>query len=360
MISDAELQELIDFQGDDAPVLSLYLDVDPQKCTKEEYRLALRKLMKQVADQAAPEDIARIERYIDLEYDWQGKAVALFSCGKAGLWRSYSLAVPIEDQVFVYPRPYVKPLTDLLGRYAPYGVILIGREGARLLRVRLGEVEDSLDALGEETKRHKKGGWAASRYQRHVDEQAQHNLKAVADLAADFFQPPCRLLIGGTEETVAQFKPLLSRALQDLVIASFPMDITASDLEVLSKSLELVEEADREEEERLVQQVITLANKGEAGALGLEDTLAAVQEERVHILIVSDDYRAPGHRCGSCGYVTATAAKKCRYCGGALTPVSDVVEFAVERIVERGGKVEVVRGNAALKEAGGIGAILRY
>jgi peptide chain release factor subunit 1 len=362
MITESELQELIDFQSDDMPVLSVFLNVDPSRRNKEQYKLALRKLLKEVSGQAVPEDIERVERFFNLEYNWQGKGVALFSCAAGGLWRTYSLAVPVRDGAFALSRPYLKPLTNLMDQYAPYGVILIGKEGARLFSINLGEVESSSDLLGEETKRHKQGGWASSRYQRRDDEQAQHNLRASADLAANFFQPARhkRLLIGGTGETVAQFKTFLPKAMRDLIVATIPIDVTAPDAEVLVKSMEIIEEVETAEGKKLAEQAMTLAAKGEAGATGLDDTLTAVQEERIHILLVDRDFHAPGYRCQGCGYVTTAQLEKCVYCGGVFAPVEDVVEFVVGGVVESGGRVKIVHGVPKLKEAGGIGAILRY
>jgi hypothetical protein len=40
--------------------------------------------------------------------------------------------------------------------------------------------------------------------------------------------------------------------------------------------------------------------------------------------------------------------------------VDDAVEFAVKRVLELGGRVESVRDNPALVEAGSIAAVLRY
>lgn len=361
MITENELQRLVEFQSEGTPVLSVFLNVEPARRSKEEYKLALRQLLKNVAGQAAPEDIERAERYFNLEYNWQGKGVALFSCLAGGLWQTYQLPVPIKDAAFVQGRPYVKILTDLMDQYAPYGVILVSKEGARLLSVSMGEIESSADHLGEETKRHRQGGPAAARYQRRDDEQANHNLKASADLAATFFRPRHkRLLLGGTDETVALFRTFLPKALQELVAATIPIDVTAPDSEVLAKSMEALKEVEKAEEAKLVEQAITLAAKGDTGATGLDDTLSAIQEERVHILLVNQDFHAPGYRCESCGYVTAATPGKCTYCGGVLVPVDDVVEFVVSRVVERGGQVEFAHSSPKLKEAGGIGAILRY
>jgi len=362
MITQAELQQLIDFEPGAYSVLSLYLNVDPGRRSKEKYRLWLRNLLKDVSDQADPADIERVERYFDFEYDWQGKGVICFACHKANLWQAFSLAVPVEDGVFVGDRPHIKPLTDLLDRHEPYGVALVDREGARLFRVHLGEIVETAGTLGEETKRHKQGGWAAQKLQRHEDVQAGHNLRSAANVAIDFFQQgQCRrIVLAGTGETVSQFQGLLPRAWQEKVVGTIPMDMNASETEVLTKSRAVIREALAREQARLVERVVTAAAKGEGGVVGLADTLTALQEERVHTLVVAEGFSAPGYRCADCGYVAAESNGTCPYCSGDMLHVDDAVEYAVKRMLELGGHVESVRDNSALVKAGSIGAVLRY
>lgn len=362
MFTQAELQELIDFGPGKHPVLSLYLNVDPSRRSKEKYMLWLRNLLKGVSGQADPTDIDRIERYFGFEYEWQGKGVVCFSCAKAGLWQVFPLAVPIEDGVFVGDRPYIKRLTDLMDRYQPYGVVLVDREGARLFRIFLGEIVETAGTLGEETKRHKQGGWGAQKLQRHEDIQAGHNLRSAASVAVEFLQlgQVPRVVLAGTEETLSQFFGLLPRAWQDKVVGSIPMDMNASEAEVLAKSWAVVEEALADEEAELVERVITLAAKGEGATVGLHDTLHALQEERAHILLVAEGFSAPGYRCTRCGYVAALHEDACSYCGGSMVHVDDAVEYAVKRMLELGGRVESVHDSPALVEVGSIGALLRY
>jgi peptide chain release factor subunit 1 len=362
MITQAELQRLIDFEPGEAKVLSLYLNVDPSRRNKEKYRLWLRNLLKGVVGQADPADVERVEHYFDFEYDWQGKGVVCFTSNKAGLWQAFSLAVPIEDGVFVGDRPYIKPLTDLMDRHEPYGVALVDREGARLFHIYLGELAETAGALGEETKRHKQGGWAAQRLQRHEDVQASHNLRSAAAVAMEFFQQKgCqRIVLAGTEDTVPQFYGLLSRAWQDKVAGTIPLDMNASETEVVTKSRAVIQDALAGEEAKLVERVITAAAKGEGSVVGLVDTLTALQEERTHLLVVAEGFSAPGYRCTKCGTVVVDSLKTCPYCGGKMQHVDDAVEFAVKRVLELGGRVESVRDNPALVEAGSIGAVLRY
>jgi len=363
MITEQDLQRLVDFESEFPPVLSLYLNVDPTQQTVEEYKLTLRSLLKRASGRAAKEDVNRVERYIDFEYDWQGKGLALFSCVQREFWHPYSLPVPVPNQIAVSRRAYVKPLTDVLDEYGHYGVVLVDREGARLFLFHLGELVETAGTLGEDIKRHKQGGWAAQRYKRKADEQALQNLKAAAEFTAQFCESGrCnRLILGGPGDVVPQFYNLLPKALRDQVAGTISVGMAASETEVRDLSIAAIREAVRESDRKLVDQVITAArSKGGLGVIGLDDTLGALQEFRIHTLVLHEGFSAPGHRCSHCGYISAQALAKCPYCESEMFPVEDVVDTAVRRAIEAGMEVEIVRDSPELVEAGSIGATLRY
>lgn len=362
-IMQKDLQELVDFQSEEPPVVSLYLNVDPATGTKEGQRLTLRGFLKEAsADGASPRDIEAIERYFDFAYDWQAKGVAIFTCMDKGFWRTYPLDVPTPNQVFVGRRPYLKPLTRLLDAYGRYGVILVDQEGARLFQFEMGRLREATGTLGEEVKRHKQGGFAAARFQRRADEQAAQNLRRAAELATEFFQASecSRLILGGTPQTVAQFQEFLPKALQARVVGTLPLDILASEVEVRDRTLDLIQEVDRAREAQLVEQMVTTAAKGGPAVLGLADTLMALQEHRVHILLVAEGYTQAGHRCRDCAYVGADYTPSCPICSGPMEEVEDAVDTAIRRAIDLGMEVEVVQDNPDLEQAGHIGAILRY
>ena len=169
-----------------------------------------------------------------------------------------------------------------------------------------------------------------------------------------------RIILGGTEQTIAQFQEMLPKRLQDRVVGSFATVMTASETEVRDRSLEIIAEVERERDKRLVESVITAAAKGGAGVIGLADTLGAVHEGRVHILVVDEGYRATGYRCRQCGYISAQAKEECPFCGGKVRRIDDAVNLIVREVIDQGGQVAVVRDSAALEKAGRIGALLRY
>jgi len=370
MFSEKDLRELMEFRSAGTPVLSLYLNVDPTQQKADQYKLRLRSLLKKAAGKASSQDISAIERYFDFEFDWQAKGIAVFSCQDEEFWRAYPMAVPVENRVYVYNRPYIKPLTDVIDAYERYGVILVDREGARFYKFNLGELEEATGVLGEEVKRLKHGtGSAAGRRGgktpagRREEGVAYRNLKDAAGSAVGFFEGSgiTRLVLGGTEETLAQFQELLPKAVQGRVIGSFSISSDASEAEVQAHSMEVIEAAAQKREAERVKQLIAGWKRDSGSTVGLAGILAALQEGRVGILLVSAGYEASGYRCQNCHYLTLRDnGQTCALCGGTLEAIPDVVDNAVHRALKQGVEVEIVRGIDELVKVGSIGGILRY
>jgi len=366
VIDQAALQELAGFQATqkNARVLSVYLNVDPRTRTTDEYRLALRHLLESVQGQAATHDRARIETYVDKEYDRHSRGLALFSEAGEGLWHAFSLMVPVHDTVFVGLRPYLKPLGDVLDTFARYGVALVDKEGAHLFVFHLGILESATGIAGEDIKRHKQGGWASSRYQRHEDAAAYRNLKEASEMIGEFVREGQvrRLILGGTDANVAHFAALLSKIAQQAVVGTISADVTASPTEVGEMSLSLIHEIATERKVVLVEQLITTATKGGPAALGLSNTLVAVLAGRAYHLVMDDEFSAQADRCDHCGYVGTDEAtsEACPLCGTTLRILPDAADSLVRWAIEQDIELTVVSNNPNLQAAGSVGALLRY
>jgi len=366
MLSERDLRELLEFSSSD-PVVSVYLDTDPAGGNADAYRLRLRSLLKEVD---LPQDVQAIERYFDREHTWTGRSVVVFSCASKNYFKAYPLAISVQDRVRVDNRPTVKPLVDLLDVYGGYGVALVDKQGARLFSIHLGELCEQEGVLGEAVKHTKHGGASAVPGRRggvagqthYDDELVERNMKETVDFAVRFFEENHirRILIGGTEDNVAKFRGLLPKSCHSLVVGTFPMSMTASTTEVLDRAMQIGVAAEQRREAKLVENVITTAAKGNGGVIGLDDTLKAIHDGRVQVLLTSSGYRAAGYRCGTCGFMTSQPSGTCQFCGGTFIEITDAIEFAVQGVMQSGGEVEVIHQNESLDSAGKIGAILRY
>ena len=363
MMQQQDLRELSEFSSQEAPVLSLYLNLGRHGRSMEEHKLLLRKLLTEGVEQgAAAADVERIERFFEHEYDRQGKSVVCFSCQAPKFWRSYALLVPVQNAVFVGRRPLVKPLMDVWDNYDRFGVIMVDREGARVFVYHLGALEDTAGLMGEEVKRHKQGGWAAQKLQRYEDQEARHNLKDAAEWAHNYLtqQKVTRVVLSGSDGNIAEFREQLPRALQDKVIGQISLDMSSTPSEAWDRAFEVAQQAQIQAETDLLAQVITAAHKGGPGATGLADTLAALQQGRIYQLLVDPTLHQPGQQCTNCHAVLIETVEACPYCQGTLAPSADVVNLAVHQAVDLGLKVSVLEANPQLTDVGGIAAVLRY
>jgi peptide chain release factor subunit 1 len=370
MFSRKDLQELAEYKGTGAPVLSLYLNVDPSQHTTDEYKLALRQLLRGVGDRAASQDVAAVERYFDLEYDWSGRGVAVFSCDADKFWRVYPLAVTAADHVFVGPKPYVTPLVNLWDTFGRFVVAIVDKQGVRLMLFHVGELIHTDGMLGEPVRRVKAGGGSSEKGTRggagatadkHEAGVAARNLKEAAELTMTFCEAhqPRNLLLGGKAEALKQFKSRLPRVWADRIIGTFPADMNIHENDVRDKALKILKEVELEREAALADAVITAAAKGKGGVVRLDDTLSAAHEGRVQTLLVAEGYKAEGFQCQQCAYVTGQHLDTCPFCGGKMAHIPDAVEATIQQVLEQGGHVEMVTGHKELAQAG-VGALLRY
>jgi peptide subunit release factor 1 (eRF1) len=366
MLTESDIRDLLSYEAS-APVLSIYLNAEPEEGGAEAAKLRLRNMLKEVD---LPEDVEAVLRYFDHEHDWSGRSVVVFSCAPERYWQVYSLAVPIRSRVRVSSQPYVKPLADLLDYYGGYGVVLIDKQGARLFSFHLGELREQDGFLGKEVRHTKRGGGSQAPGRRggtagqtnYVEEISDRNMRDVVEYATQFFKDNHvrRVLIGGTEDNIAQFRTHLPKSWQSLVVGAFPMSMVASHHEVFQRAMEVGREAEQRREADLVSAVVTAAAKGRGGVLQLEDTLRAVHEGRVQTLLIQDGFRAPGCRCQSCGYVSGRRYDFCPFCGGSCEEIPDAVDLAVRQVMQAGGEVEVLHGSPAFSGFSTIGALVRY
>lgn len=267
MIHEADLRELVEFEGQEHPVLSLYLDVDPRRVSPEQYRLVLRNLFDTAAG-VDPADRQRVEHFIDLEYDRQARAVACFSCQKQGFWRAYTFNVPIASAIMIDRRPLVRRLVDLLDTYGYLGVVAVDKMGARFFSFHLGTLEEAIGVVGEEVRRHKQGGRSAARYQRHEDEAALGNLREAAELTETLARQYKwrRLVLAGTDDNIAQFSELLSPPLRQLVVGATPLELNAGLQDVQARAEAVALEAHNDYIQQLTHDLLEVAARSDTRA----------------------------------------------------------------------------------------------
>jgi hypothetical protein len=365
MFSEKDLRALLDYSSQDR-VLSVYLNTNPAEVQAEAAKIQLRNLLRTVD---LPEDIQVVEQFINFEYDWAAKGLAVFSDQRGDFFEAYQFDVSVPDKIFVNHRPIIRPLVRLMETFTGWGIVLVDKQGARLFAFNLGELNESKGVTGDEVKHTKRGGGNAmhgrmggSDPSGKVENIIERNIKEVIEYATEFFKHNHirRILIGGSDDNIARFKEELPKSWQSLVVGDFPLSMTAGYLEVLDQTTRAALATQEKINLGLVNQAITLAAKGINGVTGLIDTLNAIREGRVKTLLVLQDFEQAGYRCDGCGYLTVQELATCPFCNGHFERIDDAVEMAVRETLRNNAEVRVLTEAPALEQAGQIAAIMRY
>ncbi|MGH2442576.1 MAG: Vms1/Ankzf1 family peptidyl-tRNA hydrolase [Chloroflexota bacterium] len=377
-IETREVRELIGFAPEGFLVTSLYLNTDAGELPSPALVMtgfdslvheaeSRRKIMEDSLSHDATEsiraDLARARQFVDQELDRTDTGgVAMFSCSAQAFWEVVHLPDPVTSSVRLEPRPFVGPIAGFLSHSKPTAVLLTDRTQARIFTLKHGEVREWSSFEDWVPHHTKSGGWSQARYQRRSDAWARHHIDKASELTLALLQHyPFDWLILGTD-TDAQHDLLesLHPYLKDRLIGQIHVRIDAEAKEVLAAANELREQTEDNYINDLMDRVQEYAGAGGRGTIGLEDTLDALNEQKVHILLVQDGCFAPGSRCSSCEMLYAKQLANCPACGGRANPVDNIVEIAVQRAMELDSAVEVATEIDKLKPVQCIASIMYY
>jgi peptide chain release factor subunit 1 len=369
------LRELARFSGTDLPVVSVYLDTQwrdqhqrERVTTFMKHHIGLARSI-EVEDQAwmdsLHQDLIRIENWYptllrrNLESGSAG--VALFACSAADLWLELPVAIPFTDELTVAPYPALRQLAGLDEDNANVLVVMVDSQAARVCEVVLGDILSETPFTSDFPGRHKQGGWAQMRYQRHVKEHMDRHHKEVADYLNSYLerQPDWQIILSGQETIVSNFRRFLSSSAQNQIIDTLQLDMQDSAATVLQVANDVIQRHEREEEADNVKLLLNRAGQGGLAVVGIQETVAAVNDGRVHKLIMNRDFNAPGYYCAPCGVLDDREISACSLCGARVEAV-ELGEALVSGTLRTDGFVELIEPNDALAPYEGVGALLRY
>jgi peptide chain release factor subunit 1 len=153
---------------------------------------------------------------------------------------------------------------------------------------------------------------------------------------------------------------MLPQAVADKIIGTYQAEMISNSKEILAKVEPILKAFGKKEEDDTIDSLLTKAMKNENAVLGIENVLNALQEGRIMKLVLLKDYKQSGLSCIKCGYLTVQNIASCPYCKGETEKVNYIVDFAAQKAIEQGSFVEVVSDNKKFREAGSIGAFLRF
>jgi len=371
---ETELRNLSQATDADLPVLTLYLDARGQD---QHQREALRTFVRRgladarrawrgpaPAGASLETDLARAERYVEAltARGGAGRApgIALFACAARDLFADLCVPVPFRNQFAVARAPRLAQLSALADEYESALVALVDAGSARIFASALGGVLFEMDLASDVPGRHKQGGWAQARYQRHIRaRQAEHHKVVAAVLAEGLNGEGFRhAILGGPREARLDVRRFLPPALEPRIIGEVDLPVRAALPRVQEAARALLQAWERRHEAAAVRDLLDRAGNPAQAALGAANVVAAVNRRAVHLLLVAEGFAAAGWACSACGGLQVAATLGCPRCGGTMA-AEDLREALVAAVLRARGGIEWVSAQPALERLGGVGAFLR-
>jgi peptide subunit release factor 1 (eRF1) len=371
---DEPLARLVAFEPTSFPVLSVYLNTQPdQHGRTPDAAPYLHREFKALARTWAPSsperesfdrDVERIVSYATDKVDPAANGVAIFACwGAEEFFEAIQLTTPVsENRVYAYNQPHLYHLARLDEQYPRYAAVLTDTNTARIFIFGLGQVIDAEEVKGKKVHRVKVGGWSQSRYQRRAVNAHQEHAKEVVERLSQIVREDkiSHIILAGDQVVI----PLLQEQLpQEMVsmVEVMKLDLHASEQDVLTATLAKLQEQEAitaaEKVDRLMQQ-----NRARGLAVvGPQETLEALTNGQVEELLISGGFEETHPQPEE---VQAILAPEIPDSEGGLQSEeprqASVPDLLVTKAKQTGATVTFIEDGALLESVGGVGAFLRW
>jgi peptide chain release factor subunit 1 len=369
------------------PVVSLYLNLQPDQHGRDNFESFLRKAL---ADRlrtygmdgperhSLEQDAARIRTYME-SADRAANGLALFACSGAGFFETIELAAPIaEHRLFISDQPHLYPLARVIDDYPRYAVLLADTNAARIVLIAANSVVQTEQIEGTKTRRHKMGGWSQARYQRHVDNYHLHHAKEVVDtlarIVADEAIPS--VIVAGDDVIVPLLKAHMTKELSDKVVDVMKLDIRAPAHKILASTRAMMQEKDAQTDREHVDALLGAYRANGLAVVGADDVRTALERGQVDELMITGtlDMIEPGVGEGvdPGTSAAASAAGSAHTAAGQPSTGTPSARSADRTAEERtaddlmlkarqtAAKIRIVQDASLLAAVGGVGAFLRF
>src|ERR1044072_2744250 len=258
MQSVGELLELLSaFDPFGMPVISLYLNAQPDERGRDNFHAFVKNELRERAKTLQPnsperesfeKDMERINSYLENDVRPSANGIAIFACSAAGdFFEAIQLDAPIENnRLYVYDQPHLYPLARLMDQYPRYAVLVANTNSATVFVFGRGAKLDSEEVKNVKTNRTKVGGWSQMRYQRHLANYHLHHAKEVIEVLERVVREDKaeHVILAGDDVIIPLLSEQMPPSLADKVIDVLSLDINAPEQEIFQSSMEALKEHD--------------------------------------------------------------------------------------------------------------------
>jgi len=304
----------------------------------------------------------KIEKYLGMNDREQGqKGLAIFASNEHDFFKAYKLGMPVEDLMVVNTSPYIRPIVTLIEDYETLGLVILDNHRAKIYVVSSGRIEDKNKIDKDIMQKHKKGGMSQARFQRLRRGAIEHFMKEVSEEMVSLFSKDnvVKIVIAGPGNAKILLMDYLPNELKSEILDLIDVDFEEADGYLIARAEEAVLIDQKETVSRNVDRLKEEILKHGLAVYGLDDTIDAVKNGRIELLLVSKGYKLSGWICEKCQLFDSGINDNCPNCSGKVSEV-DVIEQIIDFAQRTDTKIEFANDNPILHELGGVGGLLRF
>jgi peptide chain release factor subunit 1 len=338
----AQLDRLASVDAGPFPVISLYLDLQPDEHGRDQFEPFLRKELAervQTYPVKGPErhsleqDAAKIRDYVS-RLDGSLNGLALFASSGADLFEAIPLAAPIDaHRLYISNHPHLYPLARVLDEYPRYLALLTDTHSARIFVFATNMVVKSEQIESPKTKHHKQGGWSQARYQRHTENVHLQHAKEVIDAVERVMREEAidTILVSGDDVILPMLREHFPKAIAERIVDVMKMDVRAPEHEVLAATVAALREHDAITDRERVEELIGAYRAGGLATVGAANVRRAFELGQVDELVIT-----------------------------ASQEPSEEADELIRQAHTTSATVRFIEDAALLAPVGGVGAFLRF
>jgi peptide chain release factor subunit 1 len=366
------LDRLVAFEPTPFPVVSVYLNTQPDQNGRDNFDAFVRRELKARAKSwtmRTPEresfdrDAERINGYLRDELRPSSNGAAIFACSaERDFFEAVQFDAPIEEnQLHTSYQPSVYSLARFIDHYPPYIALVADTNTAHLYVFGAGEELEKRDVFSPNVHRTMIGGWSQSRFQRHIDNIRMHHAKDVVEELDRITHDENigRIVLAGDEVIIPMLREQLPQRLEEMVIGALRLDIATPEHEVMKASFEAVRAHDARIDAEKVEKLLDKYLGGGFAVAGARDTLIALTLGQVdEMLLSASEQDLRDDLIGKDAELIPDLSGADAGNGRARRAV--IADELVARARQTNAAVTFVEDAARLAAHGGVGAKLRF
>jgi peptide subunit release factor 1 (eRF1) len=365
-----QLDQLAAFECGPFPVVSLYLNMRPDNHGRDYFEPFLRKELGErlrAFHAEGPErkslgqDAEKIRAYVN-EVDPSVDGLAIFSCTGADFFEAVVLPAPIDrHRLYIADQPHLYPLARVLEASPRFAVLLADTNSARLFVVAGNAVQQAERVEGVRTRRHKMGGWAQARYQRHIDNYHLHHAKEVAETLARVVREEGidSIIISGNDGIVPLLKEHFSKEVSERIVDVIKLGAHAPEREILDATVAAMRVKDAETDRERVEALLGAYRANGLACVGVDETRLALDRGQVDELVIATVPEALDTNAALADPAT-TAVEQIPEASPEGTPEERIANELVVKARQTSAKIRFIEETALMAAVGGVGAFLRF